>query len=162
MDINLQLQRVEINRPYSDVISDFEKNVPLVDLSRLHELVDNGAGADAVMNAIKSMAGASHLTRFCSISSGELFSLLEGTPVESVKYLVGNALIAQKIFRHGLTTGLYVPFVLNFYGQQGKTILEYFQPSSFLAHVSRDPEVTGIGQTLDGLMAELVRKLNNS
>ena len=162
MEINLQLQRVEINRPYGDVITDFENIFPLIDQVRLGELVNTGTDAGVIINAINEMAGASHLTRFCSIRSGDLFSVLEGTPVEAVKYLVGNALIAQKIFRHGLTAGLYVPFVLNFYGHQGRTILEYFRPSSFLVHVSRDTEVTNIGQTLNGLMTELVSKLNNS
>lgn len=162
MNVNMELQRIEINRPYEDVVTQFERIVPQIDQEHLGELVDTGADAGEIIHAINEMAGASHLTRFACMRTGDLFSVLGGTPVESVKYLVGNALFAEKIFRHGLTAGLYVPFVLNFYGNQGKTIFEYFQPSTFLAHVSSDAEVTVIGQKLDGLMTELVGKLNTA
>jgi hypothetical protein len=162
MNINLQLHRVEITRPYSDVVTSFEQIVPKIDQARLDELVDTGAGAQAITAAIEDMMGDSHLTRFYRIRAGDLFSALEHTRVESVKYLVGNALIAQRLFSHALTAGLHVPFVLNFYGQEGKTTMEYFMPSSFLAHVSANSEVTMIGLKLDNLMSDLVRKLGES
>lgn len=159
LDVTLQMQRFEINRPYHEVVADFEQTVPLVNLARMDELVDTGADSQAVTVAIKEMTGESQLVRFYRVRTGDLFSVLGGTRVESVKYLVGNALIAQRVFTHGLTAGLHVPFVLTIYGDAGNTIMEYFQPSSFLAHVSTDPEVTAIGQRLDGLMADLIHKL---
>ena len=55
----------------------------------MDELVDTGADAQVIAIAIKAMAGTSHLTRFCCIRSGGLFTVLGGMPVESVKYPVG-------------------------------------------------------------------------
>ena len=130
-----------------------------MDLARMDVLVDAGADSQAVTVAIREMAGESQLVRVCRVRTGDLFSVLGGTRVESVKYLVGNAIVAQRIFTHGLTAGLHVPFVLTIYSDAGNTVMEYFQPSSFLAHVSTDPEVTAIGQRLDGLMADLTHKL---
>ena len=162
MNLNMQMERVALTRPYQEIVAEFERVVPQMDLARLDDLVDTGTDAQAITVAIKAMAGESHLVRFCRIRTGDLFSVLSGTRVESVKYLVGNALIAQRIFSHALTAGLHVPFVLTFYGQEGKTIMEYFRPSSFLAHVSTNPEVTMIGQKLDSLMTDLVHKLGDS
>ena len=53
MEINLQLRREEIKRPYKDVIAEFENIVPLVDQERLGELVDTGAEAGEIINALE-------------------------------------------------------------------------------------------------------------
>ena len=162
MNLDMQMERVALTRPYQEIVAEFERVVPQMDLARLDDLVDTGADAQAITIAIKAMAGESHLVRFYRIRTGDLFSVLGSTRVESVKYLVGNALIAQRVFSHALTAGLHVPFVLTIYGQEGKTIMEYFRPSSFLAHVSTNPEVTMIGLRLDSLMTDLIHKLEEA
>jgi hypothetical protein len=52
-----------------------------------------------------------------------------------------------------------VPFSVNIYGRDGATVVEYFQPSSFLALVGNDAAINGISQRLDELMSELVHEL---
>lgn len=158
-EISLNLQRVQIDRSYEDVVDEFEQRVPAMDVDLIEKMVDSKAGADEVTAAIKTMAGDRQLVRFYRIRAGDLFTVLGGSRVESVKYIVGNVFIAQQLFARNLTAGLHVPFAVNIYGRDGATVVEYFQPSSFLALVGNDAAINGIGQRLDNLMSELIHEL---
>ena len=161
-DIGLTLQRVQLNKPYEQIVADFERLIPAVDVARLENLVDSNGDSGQLTAAIKEMTGDKHLMRFYRVRSGDLFTVLSGSRVESVKYIVGNVFIAQQVFARDLTAGLHVPFAVNIYGRNGITIMEYFRPSSFLAYVSSDNGTKEIGRRLDELMNKLVRNLDGS
>jgi hypothetical protein len=98
-EISLTLQRVQIERPYEDVVNEFEQRVPAMDVDRIEKLVDSKADANEVTAAIKTMAGDRQLVRFYRIRAGDLFTVLGGSRVESVRYIVGNVFIASSCSR---------------------------------------------------------------
>jgi hypothetical protein len=158
-DIKLTLQRVQFEKPYDQVIAEFERLIPALDVDRLETLVDSNANADQITAAVEEMTGSQPLVRFHRIRSGDLFTVLGESRVESIKYIVGNAFIARQLFIRDLTAGLYVPFAINIYGQDEKTFLEFLQPSSFIVHISSDAGANEIGRQLDEIMNKLVREL---
>ena len=58
IEINLVLQRVQIARPYEQVVADIERLIPAFDVERLETLVDSDTNAEQITAVIEEMAGS--------------------------------------------------------------------------------------------------------
>ena len=95
------------------------------------------------------MAGRHGLMIIFRANQGAITSL-SGRAKRCSLYIVGNPVIANRIFELDLRASLYVPFRVCLYddgGPAGATI-SYDRPSSFLAGLGR-PELGEIGTLLD-------------
>jgi uncharacterized protein (DUF302 family) len=77
-------------------------------------------------------------------------------------YTLGNPLIAQKMMRHELLAGLYVPLRLMVMGKSADssrgTVVVYDLPSSMIAVGDRGP-LRIAAEALDRMLEDLVRKI---
>src|SRR4051794_11473201 len=100
--------RVETERPFAEVTSDFERQLGRFDPAVFDALSHGHVEAEGVRDRIGAMAGPSGLMLFGTIDHGALLSLL-GEPRRAVQYTVGNPLYAVEMTRHAPGSGLYAP-----------------------------------------------------
>jgi uncharacterized protein (DUF302 family) len=147
--------RVETDRPFADVIRDFEHRLGRFDPAVSGALASGSADTEAVRARIEAMAGSSGLMSFGTFDHGALLSLV-GKPRRAVQYLVGNPLIALEMTQHALGAALYAPLrVLIAEAEAGRTCVEYDVPSSLFGRFG-DGRITQIARTLDRKLGELV------
>lgn len=147
--------RVETDRPFADVIRDFEHRLGRFDPAVSAALAAGSVDAKAVRGRIEAMAGSSGLMSFGTFNHGALLSLA-GKRRQAVQYLVGNPLVALEMTQHALGAGLYAPLrVLIAEANAGRTCVEYDLPSPLFGRF-RDERITQIARTLDRKLGELV------
>jgi uncharacterized protein (DUF302 family) len=147
--------RVETNRPFAEVIGDFESRLGRYDPAVSGALASGSVDAEVVRDRIRAMAGPSGLMTFGTIDHGALLSLL-GEPRRAVQYVLGNPLVAVEMTRHALGAGLYAPLrVLISEVEAGRTFVEYDLPSSLFGRLG-DERITQVARTLDRKLTGLV------
>ena len=95
------------------------------------------------------MAGAEGLMILWVFNHGAALNIV-GAPRKAHQYLIGNPLTAIQMSRNDLRAALYAPLrVLVYEDAQGRTVVEYDQPSSLFGQFG-NAEVTAVAQSLDG------------
>ena len=146
--------RVESVKTFAEVAKNLERQLGRFDPTALHSLRTGVAPADARAR-IEAMAGESGFMLFGTTDHGELLSIL-GEKRKAIQYVVGNPLIAIEMTRHNVAAGLYAPLrVLVYEDQQGRTYLEYDEPSSLFGQFN-DERITSVASLLDRKMEQLV------
>jgi uncharacterized protein (DUF302 family) len=80
---------------------------------------------------------------------------LLATAKKATLFVLGNPLIANRIFGHDLAAGLHVPLRLYVFSDtSGKTCIEYDKPSSLLNQFKNE-NVLAIAGMLDGKLEKL-------
>ena len=88
------------------------------------------------------------------IDLGSLLSL-QGRTKQSIRYILGNPLIANQMIEQNSEAGLYVPLsVLVYQDEGGQTTITYDQPSSLMRPFGNQ-SITAVAQMLDTKLAEL-------
>jgi uncharacterized protein (DUF302 family) len=83
---------------------------------------------------------------------------LAGQKRKAIQYLVGNPLFAIQMTQHDIRAGLYAPLRVLIYGdEQGKTCVEYDQPSSLFGQFG-NAKVTEVATMLDRKLEQLVAR----
>jgi hypothetical protein len=115
--------------PFGHVVARLEATFPLVDLKQIELLVAAGDGA-ALRAFLERSAPGISFNVFLSLDQGGAMSLL-GTPLKSRFYLVGNALIAQRMFALEPAAGLSAPVrIVVSEAADGFTHIDYNEPTS--------------------------------
>jgi hypothetical protein len=82
-----------------------------------------------------------------------------GSDWKCTAYLMGNQVIAERMFRHDPVAMLYAPLrVVIHEDRTGITRFELDQPSALFASRG-NPEITAVGRELDGYVAALLAAL---
>ncbi|MET8161943.1 DUF302 domain-containing protein [Sphaerisporangium sp. NPDC005289] len=148
---------VDVGMPFEEFRLRYERAVPPFDAPVYERLVAEGAGWPAVRAAADR--NASHgFVIFWSLDNG---ALLRGSGEwwRSVQYLMGNAAIAEGMFRHDPAVMLYAPLRTTIYEYPaGVTHFAIEQPSAQFAQFGH-PEITAVGAELDEKLARLLRHL---
>jgi len=123
---------VRSSKSFEEVTEAIRSLAGKADSARFEKLVRSGASPQQVAEAVAAMEGKSGFMIFAEIPEGPLLSLL-GIPRKAALFVLGNPLIANRIFDHDLAAGLYVPLRLYIFSDpDGKTCIEYDKPSSLL------------------------------
>jgi uncharacterized protein (DUF302 family) len=154
------VERVDVttSRSFDQATTILEAVVPPADTSTFTHLVESSASAGDVRAAVARMQGELELMAFSKVTQGALTSLL-GTTKKLNTYLVGNPIIANRMFERNLAAGLYAPLRVSLFEDSGGTVhFVYDRPSSAFASFE-DAEIAAVGALLDEKMTALSTRL---
>jgi uncharacterized protein (DUF302 family) len=156
----VRVERVDVlcGRPFSDTIAVFERQVPRADISAMNGLVTSQASAAEVQTRIAAMVGELGFMILAKVDQGPLVSLL-GKPKRMTTYLIGNPVLANRMFEQHPAVGLYAPLRVSIYeDQRGITHFTYEKPSASLAQFDTE-QIRIVAAVLDEKLAALTAKL---
>jgi len=143
---------------FPEITGALETHVPSADLTAFARLVIDRAGVDEVERAIDGMVGEPGFLMLARIDQGPLVSLL-GTPKKMRVYLIGNPLLANRMYEQHRATGLYAPLRVAIYEDaDGACHFTYDRPSALLEQFGND-EIRTIARVLDQRMERLADHL---
>ena len=138
---------VPLGRPYAKAIRAFEDAIPALDRSQFAGLPDWHAVV-AKLDAIAPLG----FMRFWSL---EVPPFMEGSGSswDCTEYLIGNQVIAERMYRYDPAVMLYVPLRLLIQADEnGDGVFVIDQPSTLLASFG-DPRIAEVGVILDSKLA---------
>jgi hypothetical protein len=146
------------NRTFEEATDAFEREVPAADLAKLAQLVATKAPAAEIDHAVRNMVSELGFTHFAKLNQGPVVSLL-GKPKRITVYLLGNPVLANRMFEHRPEIGLYAPLRAAVYEDFSRvTHFTYDRPSTLLQQFEND-DVTAVARTLDDRMLKLAERL---
>lgn len=154
------VERIDVTTKasFEQATATFEKNVPIADMALLTRLAESQSSADEIRAAVARAQGDLEFMVFAKVSQGPLASLL-GTPKKLTVYLIGNPVIANRMFERNRGAGLYAPLRVSLYEDQSGTVhFAYDRPSSLLGSFE-DAEIDTVAALLDDKMATLSSRL---
>lgn len=153
-------ERIEIvsKRSFAETIAVLERKIPVADPSTFVHLVNSRATAAQVEETVQAMAGDLGLVTLAKIDQGPLVSLL-GKPKKMTVYLIGNPVLANRMFEHHPAVGVYAPLRVAIYEDYaGVAHFTYERPSSLLAQFN-NTEIGAIARVLDEKLTVLASHL---
>ena len=148
--------RVVADKPFDSVTKAFEQQLGQFNPEVYKSLIA-GEDAEKVRAKIEQMVGPSGVMLFRTSDHGALLRLA-GQKKKAIQYLVGNPLFAIQMTQHDIRASLYAPLrVLLYENEEGKTCVEYDQPSSLFGQFG-NAKVTDVATMLDRKMEQLVAK----
>jgi uncharacterized protein (DUF302 family) len=150
-----QVRRLSVLLPllYDRAIERFGELVPAVDLARFGQL----ANWDAVIE--QAEINAPH--GFMVYWQADVTAIMAGSGSgwKCTEYLMGNHVIAQRMFHHDPAAMLYAPLRVVIHADQaGDTHFVIDQPSTMFASLG-NPDIAAVGIELDGLVSDLLTAL---
>jgi len=150
-----QVRRLSVLLPllYDRAIERFGELVPAVDLARFGQL----ANWDAVIE--QAEINAPH--GFMVYWQADVTAIVAGSGSgwKCTEYLMGNHVIAQRMFHHDPAAMLYAPLRVVIHADQaGDTHFVIDQPSTMFASLG-NPDIAAVGIELDGLVSDLLTAL---
>jgi len=129
-----------------------------VDMTALLRLVKSGAQPAEIKQAVHTMTGALGFVYFCKLDQGPLVTLL-GKRKRLTVYLLGNPVLANKMFEHRPEAGVYAPLRASLYEDHSAAChFAYDRPSTLFGQFDNS-EIRGVAKMLDEKMASLAGKL---
>jgi uncharacterized protein (DUF302 family) len=154
--ITVEHVRVQADKPFDKVSKAFEQQLGQLN-PEVSKWLAAGEDAEKIRAKIEAMAGPSGFMLFRTSDHGALLGLA-GQKKKAIQYLVGNPLIAMQMTQHDIRAGLYAPLrVLLYENEEGKTCVEYDQPSSLFGQFG-NAKVTDVATMLDRKLEQLVAK----
>lgn len=151
--------RLESDKPFEEVARAFEKQLGRFDPGFYKSLATAG-NPDEARTKIEAMAGSSGFMLFSTNDHGALLQIT-GQKRKAIQYVVGNPLFALQMTQHDIRASLYAPLrVLIYENEDGKTCVEYDQPSSLFGQFENDrirPTATMLDTKLEALVTTAIR-----
>jgi len=99
---------VESKKSFEDLAAAIEKKIPPADFGVFNKLAASHATAKEIEAKVQSMAGDLEFMILGKIDQGPLVSLL-GKPKKMTTYLIGNPVLANRMYEQHPAVGLYAP-----------------------------------------------------
>jgi hypothetical protein len=144
---------VPLPDPYEVAIKRYEELVPVVDLRRFEQL--------ATWDAVTELAEINAPLGFMIYWKTDVTAIMAGSPSgwKSTEYLMGNHVIAERMFQHDPGVMLHAPLRTEIYADRnGDTQFLVDQPSRHFASYAK-PEIAEVGRYLDQLVSALLAAL---
>jgi uncharacterized protein (DUF302 family) len=149
---------VETRHGFAHVVAALERRVPVGDAVTLGELARSRVSAAQIETAVQAMVGDLGLMILAKLEQGALVSLL-GKPKKLSTYLIGNPVLANRMFERNPAVGGYAPLRATVYEDYaGNTHFTYERPSTSLSQFD-DAEIRAVARVLDEKMARLTAYL---
>jgi hypothetical protein len=139
--------------PYEVAVRRYEELVPPVDLARFSQL--------GTWEAVVELAEINAPHGFMIYWKTDVTAIMAGSPSgwKSTEYLMGNHVIAERMFRHDAGVMLHAPLRTEIYADpEGGTQFIIDRPSAHFASYG-NPAITEVGEELDNLVAGLLGAL---
>ena len=153
-------ERIEVTstKKFSETIAEFERRIPMVDSSAFARLVAADANTREIQDAVESMVGDLGFLILAKLDQGPLVSLM-GKKKKMTVYLIGNPVLANRMYERNPAIGVYAPLRASVYeGPDGKTRVTYDRPSTLLEQFG-DEDVKSVAHMLDEKMSRLTKDL---
>ena len=151
-------REVPVGEDYERFRARYEEAVPPFDPQRTFELADKRAPWRAVQDLAAENAGPLGFMIYWKIDSQPLFGLA-GDHSRCSEYLMGNHVIAERMFRHDAGALLYAPLRTTIHeSPSGQVLFAIDRPSDMVAALGR-PEITAVGRELDRKVGALLHHL---
>lgn len=147
-----------VGAPFDDFRARYEQAVPRFETERFERLAEDDADWDAILQA--TAENAPH--NFILYWSGDFTHImrLAGDRWRCVEYLMGNHVIAQRMYHHNPAVLLYAPLRTAIYEDaDGETWFTVEQPTTQFSSFG-NPEITNVSKELDRELASLLEYLN--
>jgi len=142
------------DKSFEEVTQAFEQPLGRFDPDVYKSLAAGGDGEKSKAK-LEALAGPSGFMLFATHNHGALLRLA-GQKRKAVQYIVGNPLFALQMTQHEIRASLYAPLrVLIYENEQGKTCVEYDQPSSLFGQFGNDritPTATMLNKKLEAMV----------
>jgi len=149
--------KVAVDTPFAEFRRRYEAAVPEIDYDAVDALVNKHADWSEVVGLMDEWAPYGFL-RYWSSDDGPLLRLA-GDPGECVNYLMGNHVIAERMYRHDQDVMMYAPLRPVIASRDEGTHFTIEQPSAIFASFG-DPNVAEVGVELDRKVATLLNHLD--
>jgi uncharacterized protein (DUF302 family) len=147
--------RISTERSFAEVVRRLEAATGVFEMDTVRRLAIAGAAPDVINEAIDRMAGKSGFMRFAAWDHGAILRQM-GHTADAVRFAIGHPLIAARMTRHRISSGLYAPLSVLVAGEEaGGATIEYDRPSSLLQQFN-DAGVMETAYALDDKLAALV------
>jgi len=145
---------IDVQQPYDAFRRRYEETVPAWPEQRFEELVERGAAWDEVVAEAAAVAPLGLFT-FWRLEQAPLMHLT-GDPWDCTSYLIGNTIVAERMYRLDPAVMSVVPFHASIsVGADGATRFTIDQPSTHLSSFD-DPAFAANGLKVDAKFAELL------
>jgi hypothetical protein len=154
------VERIDVTTKatFEQATAAFEKDVPTVDIAMLTGLVESRSSTREIQAEVARAQGDLEFMVLAKVAQGPLTSLL-GSPKNLCVYLIGNPVIANRMFERNRGAGLYAPLRVCLYEAPSGTVhVAYDRPSSLLASFE-DAEIDEVAAMLDDKMATLSSRI---
>lgn len=144
---------VPLHRPYAEAVARFEQLIPIFDQPGFAVLT---SWAD-----VEALAERKAPLGFMRYWTSDIMDVMvgEGAAGECSAYLMGNHVIAQRMYRYDSTAMLYAPLrVLIRQDDTGAAVFVIDQPSTLFDSFD-NPAIAEVGRELDRLVANLLTTL---
>jgi hypothetical protein len=143
---------------FAELRQRFEEAVPAYDIPLFAGLVADQVDWATVTEATDRVAPHGFL-RYWTVDAGPVMSLA-GNKLGCASYLMGNHVIAQRMYRHDPGVMLYAPLRVAIHEDADhKAWLSLDRPSDQFGSFGR-PEIAAVGRELDGKVADLLRHID--
>ena len=148
---------IPVGDDYERFRARYEEAVPPVDLKRAFALADERAPWSAVQDLAEENAPLGFMI-FWQVDVQPLFGLA-GDHAQCCEYLMGNHVIAERMFRHDAGALLYAPLRTTIHeSPSGQVMFALDRPSDMIGVFGR-PEITEVGRELDRKVGGLLSHL---
>jgi hypothetical protein len=144
--------------PYGEMVRRYEEAVPALDGTLFDDLRARRASWEAIREA--TVPNAPH--DFIRYWTADFTWMMRaaGDRGDCTEYLMGNHLIAERMFRHDPGVLLHAPLRTTIHtGRRGETRFSLDQPSTLFRSFD-DPDITAVGVELDRKVAALLDVLD--
>jgi uncharacterized protein (DUF302 family) len=155
-----EVERVDAvcERSFAETVATFEREVPAANMPAIAQLVASQASANDIETRVAAMVGDLAFMILGKVDQGPLVSLL-GKPKKMSVYLVGNPVLANRMYEQHPGTGLYAPLRVAIYEDDGGTThFTYEKPSTSLAQFQNET-IRVVASTLDDKMGALTARV---
>ncbi|WP_344989569.1 DUF302 domain-containing protein [Tsukamurella soli] len=151
------MTRIDIDTgvPFAQFIDALDEAAPPSDPATLARVVESGGDWDDVRAAVAENA-PNGLIRYHRIDASGFLGLA-GHHTRAIEYLIGNAVIAESMFRHDPRAMLYAPLRMLVYSDSdGNAVFTMDQPGPAFGSLG-PAEVAAVGKDLDRKVVNLLR-----
>lgn len=149
---------IPTGQPFDQFRAAYERAVPDVDLDRVMAIASSGGTWAEVEQA--AAEDAPHGFMLYATMDTTPAMKLAGHTISAVEYLMGNHVLAERMFRHHPAAMLYAPLrVLLHSDDHDHAVLVIDQPSTVFSSLGR-PEIDAVANDLDRKLAALLRNLH--
>lgn len=149
---------VRLQRSFSEACSALEEQAPKAEVAVFVQMVTSGWDARRIENAVEEMVGELGFMILGKLEQGPLVSVL-GKPKKMSLYLIGNPVLANRMYDQRPAVGLYAPLrALIYEDEQGACYFTYERPSTLLEQFNND-EIRAVARMLDQKMEQLAVRL---
>ncbi len=149
---------VPSGQTFAELRQRFEEAVPAYDMQLFAGFVADQADWATVVKTTDQIAPHGFL-RYWTVDAGPVMSLA-GNTLGCASYLMGNHVIAQRMYRHDPGVMLYAPLRVAIHEDADRNAwLSLDRPSDQFGSFGR-PEIAAVGRELDGKVADLLRHLD--